>query len=425
MSWSSNTSPRRDFASPGQTRGRGGAGRGRGQSSAYRPNPPALITDRLGAVIQDISLEGVDHFPHADVENVIAVTSYDWLGQDKPTIGVPGSPRLWTNRSPPFSCTPDEGPQFIDQSGYHCPQSPLTPLISAVRTHNPAFDLGQMDIVTDRNGLRKLFGWANNTPKRDEFRIDIQKAGLGTILFTRWEPRNKIQQGSWSRPRYGFSFEHATTKTARGVLPTAGHHRIVAYDFGELRLLVRFEVDACLPTEVAPTLDDLISQTASLAISSSRPPEKSQPDTVNGLKILRSGDSLVPQNNIIELTSRVSCGSIDWDNIFPQLYLSGTPRLIIGYHDAGNFHQIEHFNTEDVDDETMREAKRKTQDGLNRLALVLGLVRDAVLDLTDDDASGDRSERLLSLVCQEKKLKLYERTGGSKLPEELVAHFRD
>lgn len=83
-------SSRRDSASRGQTRGRGGAARGRGQSSASRPNPPASITDCLGAVIQDISLEGVDHFPHADVENIIAVSSYDWLGQDKPTIGVPG-----------------------------------------------------------------------------------------------------------------------------------------------------------------------------------------------------------------------------------------------------------------------------------------------------------------------------------------------
>jgi len=209
------------------------------------------------------------------------------------------------------------------------------------------------------------------------------------------------------------------------VLPTAGHHRIVAYDFGDLRLLVRFEVDACFPTDVAPTLDDLISQTASLGISSSQPSDKSVSNAVNGLKIVKSGDLLIPQQNLIELTSRVSGGKIDWGNIFPQLYLSGTSRLIIGYHDAGNFHQIKHFNTEDTDDETMRNAKTKTQDGLNRLALVLGLIRDAVLDLTDDDASGDRSERLLSLVCQEKKLKLYERTGGSKLPEELVAHFRD
>lgn len=132
---------------------------------------------------------------------------------------------------------------------------------------------------------------------------------------------------------------------------------------------------------------------------------------------------MVAQENLIELMSRVPSAEIKWNDIYPQLYLSGTTNLIIGYHDRGRFTSLKMYHTEDPEDQTMISAREKTQEGMDKLAAVLRLIRDAVLDLTDDDASGDRSERLLSLVCQQKKLKLYERTGGSRLPDDLVAHF--
>lgn len=142
-----------------------------------------------------------------------------------------GTPRVWNNKSVPFSCTPDKGYSFVDQTGYHCPSSPLTPLVTAVREHSPSFNLDQVDLVTDRNNLRKLLGWVSNSGKYREFRIDVQRTGRKTVLFTRWEPRNRVKahSGPAGATGYGSTFEKIVTRHAIGAEPTLGHHRIITY----------------------------------------------------------------------------------------------------------------------------------------------------------------------------------------------------
>lgn len=138
-------------------------------------------------------------------------------------IPITGSPRVWIGTQPPFSCAQDNKIQYIDQSAYRCPKSPLSPLIACVKHWNPTFDLSKMEIVTDRNGLRKLLKWAMKA--KDEFRIDLQRAGSGTVLFTRWQPKSRALPD----PTYGHEFEHIMTTGAPGCLPTEGHHRVVTY----------------------------------------------------------------------------------------------------------------------------------------------------------------------------------------------------
>lgn len=116
-----------------------------------------------------------------------------------------------------------------NENGLHSPDSPLTPLIECVRYWKPSFDFGAIDIVTDRNCLRKLFAWAqeyNSTPRYNpkEFRIDLQYAKNGSILFTRWEGKTREPVSR----SYSLAFESATTR-AQGANPPWGHHRIVTY----------------------------------------------------------------------------------------------------------------------------------------------------------------------------------------------------
>lgn len=91
------------------------------------------------------------------------------------------------------------------------------------------FDWSSVDIVTDRNGLRKLLRWINavsGDPPRD-FRIDVELAGSKTVLLNRWEQLTKEQPGA--RRSYGFNFEEAMTVPAPGCERGTGHHRIVTY----------------------------------------------------------------------------------------------------------------------------------------------------------------------------------------------------
>lgn len=201
---------------------------------------------------------------------------------------------------------------------------------------------------------------------------------------------------------------------------------ISSQDLGELRLLVRFEVDACLEGEADSSLGGLVSQTASLniAATSGQMASESSHPIINGLKVVHTSNPMAPQRSLVEIKTKKSHAQIKWNDVYPQLYLSGTPHLMVGYHLSGRFTAVKRYDA-DGPEEKMVGVREKTQEAVNKLAVVLRLIRDAVLDLTEDDAGGDRSERLLSLVCQKKKLKLYERTDGSKLPKELVAHFCD
>lgn len=88
-----------------------------------------------------------------------------------------------------------------------------------------------VDIITDRDGLMKLVGWADSScasskSKRD-FRVDFELLGGRTLLLQRWEARNFVRdQGA-----HGDSFEIKASHPAAGCEDTtsAGHARIIAY----------------------------------------------------------------------------------------------------------------------------------------------------------------------------------------------------
>lgn len=198
-----------------------------------------------------------------------------------------------------------------------------------------------------------------------------------------------------------------------------------------MNFLVRFEVDACYPSEDDSDVDELVTKTTSLSLSADPSKKKTEAETFvsNGLSIIASGhDKLVEQKNIIELTSKSlkSRQQFRWAKKYPQLYLSGTPTLLLGVHDSGNFSSIEKFGADDdsANSDVLRRAREYMQPGLNKLAAILTLIQSKVLELTDDDATGSRHDRLLALVYRKNgKLSMYERRGGPKLPDELVECF--
>jgi len=393
-----------------------GRGTARGGLLASRVNMTRTIVEHLGAFIDDVTLSADPmSYPAAAVEHVVPIASYSWLDKSTPTISVPGGPAVWVDRNLPLRCQQDTGMVFINQAAFRCPDSPLTPLVECVRYWQPTFDFSAMDIVTDRNNLRKLLSWAQGSV--EEFRIDLQRAGKGTVLFMRWQPQTREISG----PVFVNSFRKAVTRVKT---PSEGYHRIVSYDLGELNVLVRFEVDACYDTQSSSTVDDLVSLTNSLSLSNSAS-SSSQPIKKNGIEIIRSGDELVNQEDLVEVATRSASSrhSFEWLNKYPQLYLSNTPTFVVGFHARGTFTSIEKFTTDDTSNAEIKRARQEMQPGLNKLAVTLGLIRDKVLELTDEDATGDRSGRLLALVCQGRKLAIYERTEGPKLPENLLELF--
>ena len=107
----------------------------------------------------------------------------------------------------------------------------------------PNFDMKDVDIVTDRNILRKLLRFASDTV-RDPFRINVKLLG-GVLFFSRWEPETKFLISGFQNTGFGHNFEKPTTSWDTGLKDSSGHHRIVRYNLGGIRYLVRYEVDAC------------------------------------------------------------------------------------------------------------------------------------------------------------------------------------
>ena len=195
-------------------------------------------------------------------------------------------------------------------------------------------------------------------------------------------------------------------------------------------MVVRFEVDACLPSN-GPNAgatsqsrgDDedqeraLLGALSGLSIgtstySSTMPPQS--PLTSADLKIFRAGTQ-VPQSNLIEMTTRseISAAKFDWGDGYPQLYFSQTPHHYLAVHRSGTFFSIA---KRAVGKKDLVAIENRAQPGFKKLRKVLGEIQTMV-------RNGGGDERI-SLVCKDGALKVHERTSKeSYLPEDSLALF--
>jgi hypothetical protein len=122
-------------------------------------------------------------------------------------------------------------------------------MFAALDLMKPDFDFSGVDLVTNRNSLRKLLDFASGRIS-DSFRIDVNLVN-STLFLTRRErsTRNVIQ--GFRNSGYGHNFERAFTKPQEGLEDSNGHHRVARYEMGKLNCVVRFEVDACCEGEGA------------------------------------------------------------------------------------------------------------------------------------------------------------------------------
>jgi len=407
--------------------------------SAPTSAPPFDLRLGLGRVIKVIDVPTLEH--DADpvtIENVKAVASYNWIESSTPTIVVPGSPAIWQEPKLPIAVPRDSGTVIIDQNGHRMPNAVLSPLIKAIQHIDPTFDFPSIDIVTDRNSLRKLFRWVKGSQfnihgglvKPKNFRIDVEVAGSGTVLFVGRDGKTQEEAGKG----YGLGFEKMFSKPAPGCEEFVGHCRIITYDFGNLQLLVRYEVDACLSTSDSPkmekvekSLDDIIAAFSSLSVEKKSPGHEATseipsakptftstttPGPASSLKVIPGG-TLIPQEHTIELTtcSDKYISTFDWAENFTQLYLSQTEHHFLGRHNFGKFISITKRKLHTPETEALG---RKYKKSLEMLAVVLARIHALVV------SEGGK----MSLVCEDGVLKLYVRNDDkTALSPELKAVF--
>ncbi|KAK1753944.1 hypothetical protein QBC47DRAFT_385247 [Echria macrotheca] len=293
-----------------------------------------------------------------------------------PSPNTPSSrvtPR-WSPPSTPPRLDPDSGTVFIDQNAFRSPTSPLEPLFRALLIENPSLSLRDIDLVTDRNNLRKLLRFIQGSSSADPFQIRVEAVSDGdgdgdatttttttTTLFTRVEP--KVVDNVQGFRGYGHNFEKAytTKKDAR----MNGYHRVAAYTFGGLRCVVRHETDAYIGAINQKAVDSLVDSLGGLSLFSVGGDEDK---TASGLTVIKSGNSAnVPASSVLEIKTRAASRGLDMREVLPQLWISQTPKLAVGYHYRGVFTDV---NVRDVAGE-MAKWEAANQTDLGRLAGLL------------------------------------------------------
>lgn len=247
-----------------------------------------------------------------------------------------GSPPLWSPPAGPLKLEPDSGLVYIDQNTARVPDAPLDPLFSAIFAQNPGFKMDSVDVITDRNNIRKLVRFLDGSSS-DSFQIQVEIVEGKRALFTRIDTESTtLVQGFQG---YGRNFEKACTKSATG---TSGYYRIVSFNFGGLRYVVRNETDAYIGHALERTAVQKHATTDSLSHSLERfqlvgsPPA---PTYTPKITVRREGIE-VDCSSILEIKTRAASKSIDTDETTTQLWISQTPNLASGYYVNGLFNDV-------------------------------------------------------------------------------------
>ncbi|EIW75664.1 hypothetical protein CONPUDRAFT_147212 [Coniophora puteana RWD-64-598 SS2] len=336
------------------------------------------------------------------ITDVKPVASYSCVPSKYPKLVIPGSPNIWTDNIP--KRVKKDRETRMQERKEACFSSPV-PLFIAVDTlHDGKFKYDTLDVITDRNSLRKLLRWVTGS-NSNPFRIDVQRSGK-TCIFT----KVKTADHSAQTTGYGLGFEAAATRPGPGCEGTYGHYRIITYDFGGLQVLIRFEVDACLSADTNDNVsDELASALSELTVDTSTSTRQANVDVRYsdfGLSVeLQSSRELVPQSSLIDLVTRTMKGDVRWQEVFPQMYLSQTEYLYIARHERGMFGNVEKVRLNGaMSDEIARRRRRVETVEMPKLKAAL----DAILSVVRKVDDGVQ----LSLVRERGELALYKLRQG-------------
>ena len=194
-------------------------------------------------------------------------------------------------------------------------------------------------------------------------------------------------------------------------------------------MVVRFEVDACIPsagtpvpTQAAPsTVDDLIGALSSVNLRTPNikplPPSTAESSASSKKITVLSGGSYVPQSSIIEMTTRAEHreSAYEWKDAYPQLFLSQTPHHFLAVHQTGKFVRV---NKRALKSTELQSVAASMQHDLKKLRRVLDVIKGLVVK--------HGGEGRLSLVCQRGVLKVFQRISkDSCLPDDVLEWFTD
>ncbi|EFX02251.1 geranylgeranyl pyrophosphate synthetase [Grosmannia clavigera kw1407] len=307
------------------------------------------------------------------------VCSYNWLKGDKLAIVAPGFAPAWKPPPMPSTLPPDTGSFSIDHNGARMPRFPFEPLFRAATIVNPSFRFDEVDIVINRNSLRKLLDLCRGRVETG-FRLELLLVG-NTLVVQRCE--RKVRE----RLRGGNS------KWMLAMRKTESRTKLAIADNGGL-------------ASPAATVVPAAGSTGSLLAT-------------------HHGGRLQPQTTMAEIKSANERKTGAISKHMPQLWFGRTPWLLVGHHTDGIFrsvnvtHAAARFATWDAND--------TNQAALRTLAALLAQLRNDVLQRLRNNLGIGPGYAVAICEKQSKPrtIQIYAPTKGKKqaLPDDLVRYF--
>uniref|UniRef100_A0A0K0EN51 Protein kinase domain-containing protein n=2 Tax=Strongyloides stercoralis TaxID=6248 RepID=A0A0K0EN51_STRER len=170
------------------------------------------------------------------------VGSYQWYLEDEtPTIIIPGMP-FQSNFWPGGKLAQDAGVVIYDVNHLKCPTGSMDPAILAAKhigeKKKKPIDFNDYDFITDAVNLQKLFAFAQEAGD-GLFRIDCERVGK-TVILSRVEASDLMEIGHLT---YDQHLKGKMNKP-RSQFTTGPFYQLVHYQFGDFKMLVRYEVDS-------------------------------------------------------------------------------------------------------------------------------------------------------------------------------------
>ncbi|PMD43754.1 hypothetical protein L207DRAFT_423182 [Hyaloscypha variabilis F] len=309
---------------------------GYGAGNKYKPPHVKDLEDwasgNLIKVVNVSDLPNVETSPK--IERCEYVVSYNWLDRPEyPTILVPGSPPLWSPSPSMKRLKEDSGEYFRDPNAARYSRYPTEPMFRALLTLHPDANLSSFDIVGCGSTLGNLLRFCAGIER--DFRFDIDRV-RDTIFFIRKERSPTVLIPDVCG--YGHSFPEAHTIWEPDVKGSASHQRIIQYDFGGLKFLVRSESDGYLKQAENPEKVEEKSGTDNHTLLEALRVTEESSSTVEPLRI-EIGGRRIPQKAIFDLKTRAqeTRRPIDMDEVYRRLWVNQTSYFIFAEHFRGSF----------------------------------------------------------------------------------------
>ena len=175
-------------------------------------------------------------------------------------------------------------------------------------------------------------------------------------------------------------------------------------------MVVRFEVDACLPYDISTSVPPFDNPPAGKDGPGKKKASGSS-SNAPAVKVIRGGSSDVPQTHLLEIKTHGGT-YFNWERAYPQLYLSQTPNVYHAFHKRGRFTSVEKFA---LGQSELAELERAGQVEFKKLRKLLGVIQSLVLKY---------GATRISLVCVGNTLSIYQIPPGERcLPEDALALF--